>query len=175
VRMLRDIKTHPRYHRKDAMKTASLAPTEPAARMSGKAFMTDRDQRHQNRGSVWRRNFYAYSTASVVLLLLALLAACTSEPSKPAEPAKPEVKGPELITARSAFQRLYIAARGWNQDAKPYRLDSVATSDGNGHDGKWAIWHAGFASPTRRSAKTYTWSGSAADGAPARGVNPGIE
>jgi hypothetical protein len=110
-----------------------------------------------------------------VLFLLALLTGCSSESSKPAEPAKPEVKGPELLTARSGFQKLYIAARGWNQDARPYRIEAVATSDGNGHDGKWAVWRGGFASPAQRAAKTYTWSGSAADGAPSRGINPGNE
>jgi hypothetical protein len=106
--------------------------------------------------------------------ILSLLMGCTDS-NKPAEPAKPEVKGPELITARSAFQKVYVAARGWNQDARPYRLESIATSDGNGHDGKWAVWRGSFASPAQRSAKAYTWSGSAADGAPTRGINPGTE
>ena len=154
------------------MKTASLASTEPtamAAEKPGTALFTSRMQRHGNRGRGW--------PAAIILLLvlLALLTACTSDSGKPTEPAKPEVKGPELISARSAFQKLYIAARGWNPDAKPYRIDSTATSDGNGHDGKWAVWRGGFASVAQRSAKTYTWSGSAADGAPSRGVNPGIE
>ncbi len=110
-----------------------------------------------------------------VFALLFLLGACSDESSKPSESAKPEVKGPELITARSAFQKLYVAARGWNQDAKPYRLEATVTSDGNGHDGKWAVWRASFASAAAHSAKSYTWSGSAADGAPPRGVNPGTE
>lgn len=109
------------------------------------------------------------------LLLLFSLTACSSDSNKPAEPAKPEVKGPELLTARSGFQKVYVAARSWNQDARPYRLESVVTSDGNGHDGKWAIWRGAFASAAARSAKTYTWSGSAADGAPSRGINFGIE
>ena len=69
------------------------------------------------------------------LLLLFFLTACSSESNKPAETAKPEVKGPELLTARSGFQKVYVAARSWNQDARPYRLESVVTSDGNGHDG----------------------------------------
>jgi len=111
---------------------------------------------------------------ALIFLSFSVLTACSSE-NKPEEPAKPEVKGPELVTARSAFQKMYVAARGWNQDAKPYRIESVITNDGNGHDGKWAIWRAGFASAAQRSAKTYTWSGSAADNAPARGINPGIE
>lgn len=112
-------------------------------------------------------------TASILMLLF--LSACSSESNKPAEEAKPEVKGPELVTARSGFQKVYVAARGWNQDARPYRLESVVTSDGNGRDGKWAVWRGGFASPAARVTRTYTWSGSAADGAPARGVNFGIE
>jgi hypothetical protein len=154
------------------MKTASLASTEPtamAAEQPGTALFTSRKQDHRNRKRRWPAAIILF-----MLLLLALLTAC-SDSGKPAEPAKPEVKGPELISARSAFQKLYIAARGWNPDAKPYRIDSTATSDGNGHDGKWAVWRGGFGSVAQRSAKTYTWSGSAADGAPSRGVNPGIE
>ena len=132
-------------------------------------------QRSQQQRSVGRGTYRAWSSAACALILLALLTSCSSESSKPAETAKPEAKGPELITARSAFQKLYVAARGWNQDAKPYRLESTATTDGNGHEGKWAVWRASFASPAQRSEKSYTWSGSAADGAPPRGVNPGIE
>lgn len=121
-----------------------------------------------------RRSRFTILPAVIGIVLLALLSGCTSD-SKPAEQAKPEPKGPELLTARSAFQKLYVAARGWNLDAKPYRIESVATTDGNGHDGKWAVWRANFASATARAEKGYTWSGSAADGAPARGVNPGTE
>jgi hypothetical protein len=117
----------------------------------------------------------AWFSAVVMLLLLGGLAACTSDSGKPTETAKPEVKGPELITARSAFQKVYITARGWAPDAKPFRIEAIATTDGNGHDGKWAEWRGSFASPSKRSAKTFIWSGSAANGAPDRGVNPGIE
>ena len=108
-------------------------------------------------------------------ILLMLLAGCTSDSGKPAEPEKPENKGPELISARSAFQKLYVAARGWNQDARPYRLTSVATSDGKGQDGKWAVWRGSFGSPTMRTAKTFVWSGSSADNAPTRGISFGAE
>jgi len=129
-------------------------------------------------GSHWRkwnrRNCLGIFLSCAAVMALLLLCACTSEPSKPAE-TKPEVKTPELITGRSAFQKLYISARGWNADAKPYRLESTVTTDGNGQDGKSAVWRAGFASATARSAKPYTWSGSVADGAPEQGVNPGTE
>jgi hypothetical protein len=132
--------------------------------------------RSKNEGWTLRRVLSRNRLAalSAVLILLSLLVACSSESSKPEE-AKPEVKGPELITARSAFQKLFVAARGWNVDAKPYRIESVATGDGKGQDGKWAVWRASFASAGQRSEKAYTWSGSAADGAPSRGINPGTE
>ena len=150
------------------MRTSSHAHQHPTQQMS--------EQDQKSRRIFGRRSARARVLAGSVMsvLLLTLLTACTSEPSQPAE-EKPENKGPELITARSAFQKLYVSARGWSQDARPYRLSSVATSDGNGHDGKWAIWRGGFASPTQRVAKTYTWSGSNADGAPAKGISFGIE
>jgi hypothetical protein len=145
-------------HRKNVMKTASLSamlPTAMEAEIWEPALLR-RDLRKLKGRSAGRG-----LPAVLVLMLLALLTACSSDADKPAEPAKPEVKGPELLTARSAFQKLYVAARGWSQDAKPYRL--------------WAVWRCSFASATQRSAKAYTWSGSAADGAPPRGVNPGHE
>jgi hypothetical protein len=115
------------------------------------------------------------SGLGTILVTTMLLAGCTSEPGKPAE-SKPENKGPELLTGRSGFQKVFVAARGWAQDAKPYRIDSLVTSDGgNGQDGKWALWRGGFASPSQRAVKPYPWSGSNADGAPARGVNPSPE
>jgi len=105
----------------------------------------------------------------MALLALAWMAGCSSEPSKPAETAKPQPKPPELLTGRGAFQKLYIAARSWAPDAKPYRLESSASADSAGHEGKSALWRAGFASAVQRGTKPYTWSGSE------HGVNPGIE
>lgn len=127
----------------------------------------------QNSPVACRRGWYRVAALSAALLLTLAFAGCNSEPSKPAEPEKP--KGPELVTARSAFQKTYVAARQWNQDARPYRLASISTSDGNGHDGKWAVWVGSFASPAMRSEKSYTWSGSTANGAPSQGINPGTE
>lgn len=156
------------------MKTSSLAPTNP---VTAPALISNKISKKTSKktSATFRshRRSRAYACPLAVVILLALLSAC-SDDSKPAE-TKPEVKGPELISARSAFQKLYVAARGWNQDAKPYRIESTVTSDGNGQDGKWAVWRASFASAASRTQKSYTWSGSAADGAPSRGVNPGTE
>jgi hypothetical protein len=109
-----------------------------------------------------------------LLLMLALLAGCDSSSSKPPE-AKPEPKGPELATGRAAFQKLFIAARNYAGDVKPFRIESTATTDSNGQDGKSAIWRVSFASPSRRGVKPFTWSGSNAPDTPSRGVSPGTE
>lgn len=103
-----------------------------------------------------------------------VMAACSSEPSRPAETAK-QPKPPEAMTGRAAFQRLSAAARGWAYDARPYRLESHATTDADGHGGKAAIWRASFGSTLQRGAKPYVWSGSNAPDAPSRGINPGVE
>jgi hypothetical protein len=107
------------------------------------------------------------------MLALALMTGCTSEPTQPAE--KPQPKPPEYVPGRTAFQKLYIAARGWARDAQPFRLESQITSDAKGKDGKSAVWRASFASPAQRAAKPYVWSGTDAQDAPSRGVNPGLE
>jgi hypothetical protein len=108
----------------------------------------------------------------VSLFALALMSACSSEPSKPAETAKPQPKPADVITGRSALQKLYISAHGWGSDARPYRLESMLNSDSKGRDGKSAVWRASFASVAQRGTKPYTFSGSEG---PDRGVNPGIE
>jgi hypothetical protein len=125
------------------------------------------------------RKDYSPRTASKIfcatlLAILALLAACDSNTPKTPE-AKPEPKGPELLTARAAFQKVFIAARNYAADVKPFRIESTPTSDGNGLDGKSAIWRASFASAVQHGVKPFIWSGSSAPDAPSRGVSPGNE
>src|SRR5467141_2609771 len=76
-----------------------------------------------------------------------LMAGCSSEPSQPAPIQKPQPKPPEYLTGRAAFQKLYIAARGWARDAQPYRIESMITDDSKGKEGKSAVWRASFGSP----------------------------
>lgn len=104
---------------------------------------------------------------------LMMLAGCNSNPAAPA--AKEEPKGPELLTGRAAFQKTFIAARNYAADVKPFRIESNPTTDGDGRDGKSAVWRASFASPSHRGVKPFIWSGSNAGDAPARGVTPGNE
>jgi hypothetical protein len=111
----------------------------------------------------------------MAMAALALMAGCSSEPSKPAATEKPQPKVPELVTGRAAFQKVYIAARGWARDAQPYRLESQLTADSKGKDGKSSVWRGSFASAARHGAKPYVWSGEDAPDAPSRGISPGTE
>jgi hypothetical protein len=108
----------------------------------------------------------------VALLAVGLLAGCSSQSSAP---PKPQPKPAEFESGRTAFQKLYVAAHGWERDAQPFRLESQATTDSKGQDGKSAVWRASFASPLSHSVKPYVWSGTDVADAPARGVSFGPE
>ncbi len=110
----------------------------------------------------------------VLLAILFFSPACESNPPVTPE-AKPEAKPTELLTGRAGFQKAFIAARNYAIDARPFRIESILTTDGNGHDGKSAVWRASFASAMQHGVKPYIWSGSTAPDAPSRGVSPGIE
>ncbi|HXY15613.1 MAG TPA: PepSY domain-containing protein [Terriglobales bacterium] len=115
------------------------------------------------------------SKALAAALALLFLISCTSQPTQPAQTEKPQPKTPEFETGRVAFQKMYIAARGWQRDAEPFRLQSDITADSKGKDGKADVWRAWFASPSATSAKPFAWSGTDAPDAPSRGINPGSE
>jgi len=123
---------------------------------------------------VVRHRRIATIPAAVVFIFLALLSACDSNTAKPAQ-SKPEPKPAELLTARAAFQKVFIAARNYAADVKPFRIESTPSSESNGHDGKSAIWRASFASAMQHGVKPFIWSGTDAPDAPSRGVSPGNE
>ena len=86
------------------------------------------------------------------------MAGCSSQPTKPAPAETPQPKPPEALTGSSAFFKCYISARIWAPDAQPYRVESYANADSKGRDGKAGEWRAGFASPSKRSTKSFTWA-----------------
>ncbi len=112
-----------------------------------------------------------------LLLLLALLAGCSSTEPKNDKVNKPattsQAKPPEFQTGRTAFYEMYRTARTWAPDAKPYRVQSSATKDAPGTDGKAEVWMAWFASPSKREVKPYTWCGGTGENLPERGVSFG--
>ena len=143
-------------------------------RMQPKTAVMDIEVQDAPRRAVARHAPVAMLSAAVLLSILALFTACDSNSSKPAG-TKPEPKAPELTTARAAFQKLFIAARNYAADVRPFRIESTPTSDANGQDGKSAIWRASFASAAQHGVKPFIWSGSNAPDAPSRGVSPGNE
>ncbi|HEY8670150.1 MAG TPA: hypothetical protein VIL63_04875 [Terriglobales bacterium] len=109
---------------------------------------------------------------ALMLLSFAILSGCTSAPPPPEQK---KVEPPELLTGRSAFQQLYIAARGWAGDVRPYMLQSEVIGNNKGKDGKAVLWRGAFASAQMRGSKPYVWSGIDAPDAPARGISPGTQ
>jgi hypothetical protein len=93
--------------------------------------------------------------AIIVAILAVALAGCSSAPTPSAPAEKPQPKAPETITGSGAFYKCYIAARGWAPDAQPFRVESAASKT---TDGKAGEWRSGFASPSRRTTQSYTWS-----------------
>ncbi len=122
--------------------------------------------------------FNRYVKATVLLCVsLVLLTACSS--SKPAESPsasssaakKAEAKQPQYETGRTAFQKMYLAARLWAPDIKPFRLQSQYTPDAPTSEGKAGLWRASFASPAKRAMKMFIWSGLVGPDAPEQGVS----
>jgi hypothetical protein len=108
---------------------------------------------------------------ALILFLLAIISGCTSEAPQPAPKAQP----PDPQTGRSAFQHMFIAARGWAPDIRPYQLQSGTVGDQKGRDGKAVLWTAAFTSASMRASKPFSWSGIDAPDTPSRGVNPGTQ
>jgi hypothetical protein len=112
--------------------------------------------------------------AAFLLLALAVLVGCSSNTANQPE-AKPEPKAPELLTGRAAFYKVFISARNYAADVKPFRIESTPSPESQGQDGKSAIWRSSFASATQHGVKPFFWSGSNASDAPSRGISPGNE
>jgi hypothetical protein len=93
----------------------------------------------------------------------------TESASQPA--AKPAAKEAQYDTGRTAFQRIYLSARLWAPDAKPFRLQSQFTAAAPTAAGKAGLWRASFASPSRRMMKLFVWSGLVGPDAPEQGIS----
>jgi hypothetical protein len=156
------------------MKMRDFVPPETAVVSAVIEDKTTREGKPLSRFAPDGRAVGTMTFAAALLVILALLAGCDSNTAKPPQ-AKPEPKPPELLTGRAAFQKVFVAAHTYAADVKPFRIQSVPTTDGNGQDGKSAIWRASFASATQRGVKPFIWSGSNAPDAPSRGVSPGNE
>ena len=113
---------------------------------------------------------------AALTLCLAALVYCSSEKKPTGEsasqtPAKPAAKVAQYDTGRIAFQRMFLSARGWAGDARPFRLQSQYTVDAPISEGKAGLWRASFASPSKRMMKVFAWSGLVGPDAPEQGIS----
>ena len=113
---------------------------------------------------------------AILCIAIAALVSCSSEKKATTEgaapaAAKPAVKEAQYDTGRTAFQRMFVAARAWAPDVRPFRLQSQFTADAPTADGKAGLWRASFASPSRRLMKLFVWSGLVGPDAPEQGIS----
>jgi hypothetical protein len=117
---------------------------------------------------------FTYQGSSIVRQLsvvsgigILVLAGCTSEAPKPVKPVE---EPPKAITGRSAFYKMFPAARVWSADAQGIQLKSLALQEVQGPPGTAGAWQAIFVSPSLHKMKTFTWSAVDAPGNLKQGV-----
>ena len=102
--------------------------------------------------------------AATAVAAVAAMTACSEAPT-PTEIKKAEVetqkeppKPPEPVAAQTAFYEMYKPARTWAPDLLVLSLISNEVSSMKSEDGKFPMWTAVFVSPSRREARTFTYS-----------------
>lgn len=93
------------------------------------------------------------AVATSVALFLCLWG-CSDAP-KEAPVRRP---APQPVSAQSAFQQMFISARGWAPDAQPLRVAEIDVDEVKAEAGKAGAWEALFVSPSGRSVRRYVFS-----------------
>lgn len=109
---------------------------------------------------------YPRLAGTCVAALLSLVSGCggsqptrpAAEAGKPAAPVASPSAPPREVTGREAFQNMFVAARSWSADARPFRLANFQLKQSSGAGGRAAAWTASFASASLRKYKTYTYA-----------------
>jgi len=101
-----------------------------------------------------------------------LLVSCSSSKPTASQPSgKAAPRQSEYETGREAFQKMYLTAHSWANDAQPFRLQAQYTAGAPVSQGKAALWRASFASPGKRMMKMFMWSGLVGPDAPEPGIS----
>jgi hypothetical protein len=105
---------------------------------------------------------------SVALVVTAgfVLAAATP-PKTTSDPAQP-------VSAKTAFWEMYKPARTWATDLLVLSVSNSETGNIKCEAGKCVTWTAVFVSPSRRAARTFTYSVAASGNTP-KGISAGVE
>ena len=99
---------------------------------------------------------------AVALAAMVALAACSEAPQTTAtqktevQKESPKPTGP--VDAQTAFYEMYKPARTWAADLLPLTLGSGDVAGMKPEDGKFGKWTAVFVSPSRRAARTFTYT-----------------
>jgi hypothetical protein len=108
-----------------------------------------------------------------------VLAACSEAPKAPPAATKAETeakkeppKPPEPVAGQTAFYEMYKPARTWAPDVLALSLASEEVPALKNEGGKAAKWTAVFVSPSRREARTFSYS-AVDSGANQKGVTVG--
>ena len=88
---------------------------------------------------------------------LLILVSCSDTP--PAAEKKAEaVKPPAPVTGQYAFFQMYGMARAWAPDLEALQLRSLSIAEVKNEAGRAGAWEATFVSPSKRQARSYTYS-----------------
>ncbi len=113
---------------------------------------------------------------ALAFFTLLLLAGCSSTSNTASNPetkqaTKAAPQQAQYETGRTAFQKMYLSARMWAGDVKPFRVQSQFTPDAPTSEGKAGLWRGSFASPAKRAMKMFVWSGLVGPDAPEQGIS----
>jgi hypothetical protein len=113
---------------------------------------------------------------AVLCFAISLFVGCSSDraagPQPASQPAaKPAVPEAQYETGRAAFQKMFLAARLWAPDLRPFQLQSQFSPEAPTAEGKAGLWRASFASPSKRMMKLFSWSGLVGPNSPEQGVS----
>ena len=99
------------------------------------------------------------------ITVLVITTACSEAPkkeateTKTAAETKKEAQSPsEPVSAKTAFYEMYKPARAWAPDLLPLSLANDEVPGVKAEAGKAAMWTAVFVSPSRREARTFSYS-----------------
>jgi hypothetical protein len=99
--------------------------------------------------------------AAATILAFVMTTACSEAPKTSetkTEPKKEALKPPEPVSGKTAFYEMYKPARAWASDFLPLSLASGEVPNMKNEAGKAAMWTAVFVSPSRREARTFSYS-----------------